>query len=121
VILHSDGDLSEIFEDIIRCGVDALNPIETTTANPDYDIFKLNERYGEKITFIGNLSPVLLTLGEIAEIEASAKRLIRELAPGGGYIFSSGHSINPAISVDSFEAMQNIRRKYGNYPINIPA
>jgi len=121
VILHSDGDLSEIFEDIINCGVDALNPIETTTANPEYDIFKLNEKYGDKITFIGNLSPVLLTLGEISEIETSAKRLIREIAPGGGYLFSSGHSINPAISVESFEAMQNIRRKYGNYPINVPA
>ena len=120
VILHSDGDLSEIFEDIIECGVDALNPIEPTTANPDYDIFKLNKKYGDKITFIGNLSPVLLVTGEIIEIEAYAKRLIRELAPKGGYIFSSGHSINPAITVDRFEAMQNIKRKFGSYPINVP-
>ncbi|MFW9895337.1 MAG: uroporphyrinogen decarboxylase family protein [Candidatus Thorarchaeota archaeon] len=120
VILHSDGDLSEIFEDIIECGVDALNPIEPTTANPDYDIFKLNEKYGNKITFIGNLSPVLLVTGEIIEIESYAKRLIREIAPGGGYIFSSGHSVNPAVSVENFEAMQNIKRRFGAYPINVP-
>ncbi|MHA1193623.1 MAG: uroporphyrinogen decarboxylase family protein [Promethearchaeota archaeon] len=120
ILLHSDGDLMEIFEDIIKCGVDALNPIESTTANPDYDIFKLNEKYGDKITFIGNLSPIMLAMGEISEIEDYAKKLIRELAPGGGYIFSSGHSINPAVTVDRFEAMQNIRRKYGTYPINIP-
>ena len=120
VILHSDGDLSEIFEDIIYCGVDALNPIEPTTANPDYDIFKLKKKYGDQITFIGNLSPILLFNGEKTEIEAYAKRLIRNIAPGGGFIFSSGHSINPAVTVDRFESMQNIRRKYGNYPINIP-
>ncbi|MCK4238920.1 MAG: hypothetical protein KAX33_07355, partial [Candidatus Lokiarchaeota archaeon] len=119
ILLHSDGDLMEIFEDIINCGVDVLNPIESTTANPDYDIFKLNKKYGDKITFCGNLSPIMLAIGEISEIEDYAKRLIRELAPGGGYIFSSGHSINPAVTVDRFEAMQNIKRKYGVYPINL--
>ena len=119
ILLHSDGDLIEIFEDIIKCGVDALNPIESTTANPEYDIFKLNEKYGDKITFVGNLSPIMLALGEISEIESYAKRLIRELAPGGGYIFSSGHSINPAVTIDRFEAMQNIRRKFGTYPIKV--
>ena len=120
IMLHSDGDLIEIFEDIIKAGVDVLNPIESTTANPDYDIFKLNERFGDKITFSGNLSPMLLTMGTIAEIEENAKRLIRELAPGGGYIFGSGHSVSPSVSIDRFEAMQNIKRKYGNYPINVP-
>jgi uroporphyrinogen decarboxylase len=63
---------------------------------------------------------VLLAMGEISEIETYAKRLIRELAPNGGYIFGSGHSINPAVTIDRFESMQNIRRKYGNYPINVP-
>lgn len=120
IFLHSDGDLMEIFEDIVNCGVDAIHPIEPTTANPEYDIFKLNEKYGDKITFVGNLSPQMLSTGEISEIENYAKRLIRELAPGGGYIFSSGHSINPAISVDRFLAMQNVKEKYGIYPINVP-
>ena len=117
IMLHSDGDLLEIFEDIIECGVDAINPVESTTANPDYDIFKLNEKYGEKLTFVGNLSPILLALGELSEIESSAKRLIRELAPGGGYIFGSGHSINPAITPERFELMYSLKEKYGKYPI----
>ena len=120
IMLHSDGDILEIFEDIINCGVDIINPIEPTTNNPEYDIFKLHEKYGDKITFSGNLSPVSLALGEISEIEAYAKRLIRELAPGGGYLFGSGHSIHPAVTVDRFVAMDNIRKKYGSYPINVP-
>ncbi|MFW9825028.1 MAG: uroporphyrinogen decarboxylase family protein [Candidatus Thorarchaeota archaeon] len=120
ILLHSDGDLLEIFDDIINCGVDVIHPIESTTANPDYDIFKLNEKYGDKITFCGNVSPMMLAMGEISEIEAYSKKLLRDIAPGGGYIFSSGHSINPAVTLDRFEAMQNIRRKYGIYPINVP-
>ena len=120
IFLHSDGDLLEIFEDIVKCGVDAIHPIESTTANPKYDIFKLNDKFGDKITLVGNLSPVMLSVGDISEIEDYAKKLIRELAPGGGYIFSSGHSINPEVTIDRFEAMQNIRRKYGKYPITVP-
>jgi uroporphyrinogen decarboxylase len=118
-MLHSDGDLLTVFEDMVKCGVDIIDPIESTTANPDYDIFKLNERYGDKITFSGNLSPIMLAFGEIQEIEDYAKRLIRELGPGGGYLFGSGHSINPAVTIDRFEAMYNVLRKYGAYPIKV--
>ncbi|MHA1652321.1 MAG: uroporphyrinogen decarboxylase family protein [Candidatus Helarchaeota archaeon] len=120
IILHSDGDLLEIFEDLIECGIDALHPIEPTTANPEYDIFKLHKKYGDRLTFIGNISPQMLATGAISEIEEYAKRLIRELAPGGGYIFSSGHSINPAVTLDRWQAVLRIREKYGTYPINIP-
>jgi uroporphyrinogen decarboxylase len=120
IMLHSDGDLLQIFQDIVDCGVDALNPIEPTTANPEYDVFKLHERYGDKITFVGNISPMMLTTGSIPDIESYCKKLIRELAPGGGYIFSSGHSINPAVTLDRWQAVLRIREKFGNYPINVP-
>lgn len=61
----------------------------------------------------------MLATGKISENKKEAKKLITKLAPGGGYIFSSGHSINPAVTVDRFEAMQNIRKKYGKYPIEL--
>jgi len=120
IFLHSDGDLTLIFDDIVKCGVDALHPIESTTANPDYDIFKLNEQYGDRLTFVGNLSPVMLATGTIDEIKDYSKRMIRELAPNGGFIFSSGHSINPAVTLDRWQATMEIREKYGNYPIDVP-
>ncbi len=117
ILLHSDGDLSDIMEDIIKAKIDALNPIEPTTANPEYDIFKIKKKYGEKITLVGNISPMLLADGNQEEIAAYSKRLLQELAPGGGYIFSSGHSINPAISLESWQTVLKVRAKYGNYPI----
>jgi uroporphyrinogen decarboxylase len=120
ILLHSDGDLMLLIDDIVNCGVDALNPIESTTANPEYDIFKLNEKYGDRLTFVGNISPVMLATGSVEEIHEYSKRLIRELGPDGGFIFSSGHSINPAVTLDRWEAVMEIRNKYGNYPINVP-
>lgn len=119
VILHSCGDIYQLFEDIINSGVDALHPIEPTTANPDYDIFKLSEKYGDKITLVGNVSPQDLSDQEPGKIEIYTKKLIKKLAPGGGFILSSGHSINPAVKLDNFLAMRETLENFGKYPINI--
>lgn len=119
IILHSCGDIFPIFEDLIKTGIDAIHPIEPTTANPDYDIFKLHERYGDKITFIGNVSPQDLAEKTPEFIKNYTKKLIKELAPEGGYILSSGHSINPAVKLDNFLAMHETLEKYGKYPIKI--
>jgi len=41
------------------------------------------------------------------------------VAPGGGYILSTGHSINPAVKLENYLAMQDAYKKYGQYPIKI--
>ena len=117
VILHTCGNVLQIFKDIINCGVDAIHPLEPTTANPEFDIFKLNEKYGDKISFIGNVSPQDLAEEDPPFIRKYSKKLIKEIAPGGGYIFSSGHSINPAVKLENFLAMRETLEKYGKYPI----
>lgn len=117
VILHSCGDIYQIFEDIINAGVDAVNPIEPTTSNPEYNIFKLNETYGDKITFLGNVSPQDLSDKDPQTILEYTKSLIKQIAPGGGFILSSGHSINPAVKLENFLAMREALQKYGKYPI----
>jgi len=119
VLLHSCGDINLIFEDIINAGVDALHPIEPTTANPEYDIFKLKEKYGDKICFIGNVSPQDLSDKSPDDIREYTKKLLKYVAPGGGFILSSGHSINPAIKLENFLAMKNTLDKYGKYPIKV--
>ncbi len=119
IILHSCGDVYQLVEDLIYAGIDALHPIEPTTANPEYDIFKLHNKYGDKISFIGNISPQDLADKSTNEIKEQTKRLIKELAPGGGYLLSSGHSINPAIKLENFLAMHETLKKYRKYPIKI--
>lgn len=117
--LHSCGDIFNIFQDILNCGVDAIHPIEPTTANPEFDIFKLHEKYGDQITFVGNVSPQDLADKEPSVIQEYVKKLIKEIAPGGGFILSSGHSINPAIKLENFLIMHETPKKFGKYPISI--
>jgi uroporphyrinogen decarboxylase len=119
LILHSCGDIYHILNDLINAGIDAIHPIEPTTANPDYDIFNLYEKYGEKITFIGNVSPQDLSDKDTDYIQEYTKKLIKELAPGGGFILSSGHSINPSVKLENYLTMHETLKKYGKYPINI--
>ena len=52
-------------------------------------------------------------------IKNYTKKLINEIAPGGGFILSSGHSINPAVKLENFLAMHETLKKYGTYPIKI--
>ena len=119
VILHSCGDILELFEDLVKIGVDAFHPFEPTTANPEYDIFKLNEKFSGKVSFIGNVSPQDLADKEQIYIENYTKNLIKKLAPGGGFILSSGHSINPSVKLENYLAMHDTLKKYGTYPISI--
>ncbi len=119
VILHSCGDVYQILEDIIKTGVDAMHPIEPTTSNPEYDIFKLKEKYRDKLCFIGNVSPQDLSDKDPEFIKQYTKKLIKHVAPGGGFILSSGHSINPAIKLDNFLAMRETLEKYDKYPIKV--
>ena len=67
---------------------------------------------------MGNVSPQDLSDKEPADIEEYTKKLIKNIAPGGGFVLSSGHSINPAVKLENFLAMRETLQKTGNYPIN---
>ena len=115
VILHSDGNLYPILNDIIDAGIDALNPWEPTAG---MDIFKAKQDYGEKITLIGNMPVELLSHGTTYEVEAYAKKLLKICAPGGGYIFSAAN-LTYSVTLPNYERMIETAKQYGTYPINL--
>ncbi|NVM02934.1 MAG: hypothetical protein HWN67_11390 [Candidatus Helarchaeota archaeon] len=116
VALHSCGNLNKILDKVIDTGIDALNPIEPSA---HMDIFQIKKDY-KNLTLIGNLDTTdLLTRGTPEQVEAQVKKLIKFCAPGGGYIVGSGHSINPSITYENYNAMIQATLKYGEYPIKI--
>jgi len=110
VIMHSCGDISEILDDLISCGIDALHPIEPTTANSDYDIFKINKKY-KNLVLIGNISPQDLADKTYKYVYGNTYKLLRVLGDKN-FILSSGHSINPAVKIYNFESMREALRDY---------
>ncbi|MHA1232006.1 MAG: uroporphyrinogen decarboxylase family protein [Candidatus Helarchaeota archaeon] len=65
IIIHSCGNIMELIPDFIESGFDGLNPIQSTA---QLDIFEINEKYGDKITLIGNVPMPLLTRGTIQQV-----------------------------------------------------
>ncbi len=114
-IMHSDGDLMALMEDIIDVGVDVLQPIDPTCM----DIAKVKELYGDRLCLVGNVSNELLRSGTPAEIEERVKYLIRNVAPGGGYCLGSGNSVPEWAKFENYMAMREATLRYGSYPIQL--
>ena len=116
-IYHSDGDLRMLLDDIVACGVDALQPIEPKAM----DIRELKKQYGDRLCLIGNLDlEYTLTRGRPEEVVNTTKGLIRDLAPSGGYCVGSGNSVPAYVPFENYLAMVETTLKYGKYPIQIP-
>ncbi len=117
VIHHTDGNVNAILKQMIKTEIDGLNPMEPTAS---MDIFQIKQDYGDKLTLIGNVDTInLLTKGTREEIEQYVEKLLKYCAPGGGYILSDAHSINPAISFANYNAMIQTCLKSGVYPIRL--
>ncbi|MHA1269139.1 MAG: uroporphyrinogen decarboxylase family protein [Candidatus Helarchaeota archaeon] len=118
IIMHTDGNIEKIISDLVNeAKVDGLNPFEPGAS---MDIIDAKKKWGDKIALVGNVDPIeYLAHGTPELVEARVKELIKNCAPGGGYIISSGHSINPSVSYENFMAMINTAKKYGKYPINL--
>jgi uroporphyrinogen decarboxylase len=113
---HSDGDLSEVIDDLIDCGIDALHPIEPKAM----DIAGLKKKYGHKLCLCGNIDlGYTLTLGTPEEVAEEVKQRLREIAPGGGYCCGSSNSVTEYVPMANFNAMRETVLHYGGYPISV--
>jgi uroporphyrinogen decarboxylase len=114
-LMHSDGDLNELMEDIINCGVDVLQPIDPSCL----DIVEFKQRYGDRVCMVGNVSNELLRSGTTAEVESRVKELLTKCGPGGGYCVGSGNSVPDWAQFSNYMTMRDTTLKFGGYPIQI--
>jgi uroporphyrinogen-III decarboxylase len=50
-------------------------------------------------------------------IDAAGLKLMRQVAPGGGYVFRTANSVLMDVPSQNLEAMSSAARRYGQYPI----
>jgi uroporphyrinogen decarboxylase len=109
-IFHSDGDLTQVYDDIIGAGVQAIHPNEPTSV----DISEIKRNYGDRIGLIGNVDVGLLTLGQPEEIAQVTRELIESVGPGGGFALGSGNSVARYVKFENYMAMVNTAKEFGN-------
>jgi uroporphyrinogen decarboxylase len=117
LLLHSCGSVYQLIPDFIEIGVDALNPVQVSAR--DMDTGKLKKEFGDKLTFWGGGCDTqkVLPMGTLEEVKQEVKKRIRELAPGGGFIFTPVHNIQYDVSPEKICALYDTAFETGWYPI----
>ena len=117
VFFHTDGDVFPLLDDLVEIGVDILNPIQTS-AGRMADLATLKRRYGDALVFCGGIDTQgILPHGTPDEVRAEVRRVIGELAPGGGYLLASVHTIMNDVPAENILAMVDAVEAYGTYPL----
>jgi uroporphyrinogen decarboxylase len=89
IMIHSSGDVDELFDKLIEIGVDCCNPFQPEVM----DVFSLIDQYRGKMTFHGGLSmQKTLPFGTQDDVQKEMEKLI-EAGMKGGLIFSPSHSV----------------------------
>ena len=116
VFYHSCGATAEFLPDLIEIGVDILNPVQVSAAG--MDTAHLKREYGKHLTFWGGGCDTqrVLPFGTPDEVRAETRRRLRDLAPGGGFVFNPVHNLQPGTPPENVAAMFAVARDYGSYP-----
>lgn len=117
VLMHCDGAILRIVEDLIEIGVDILNPIQTVVDGFE-DTFALKEKFGEHVCFHGGIDvQQVLPNASPEEIHQEVKNRLYDLGRGGGYIIAPCHNINVDIPVENTLAMFDAAQELGRNPL----
>ena len=115
VFYHTDGAIFDLIPDLIRAGVDILNPVQFSARG--MDLAKLKKEYGKQIVFWGAGIDTQETLprGTPQQIKEEVRRNIEILAPGGGFVCATVHNIQSDVPPQNFWAYWEAVQEYGNY------
>ncbi len=106
--------VAAIMDDIIEIGIEVINPVQVS--NPQMDTKLLKKRYGDQLSFWGAIDTQhVMPKGNTDEVKDEVKRRIDDLAPGGGYILSAVHTIQPDVPTENIFTLYDTALKYGKY------
>ena len=102
---HSCGSIVNFLQDFNECGVDILNPVQTTAAGMDPVMLKRD--WGDKFVFWGGGINTQQTLpfGTPEECYDEAMERLSIFAPGGGFVFNTVHNIQGQTPMENMLAM----------------
>jgi len=111
IMHHSCGAVYELIPDLIDCGIDVLNPIQTSARRMEPE--RLKKEFGGELSFWGGLDiQKVLSFGSPEQVRQEVRHLIEVYGTGGGYVFAPSHNIQPDAPVENVRAMFEAANKY---------
>ena len=90
VLYHSDGNIEAVIPQLIDCGIDILNPIQSACLDPE----KIKKKYGNSLTFHGTISiQNTIPNGTVNDVKNEVINRIQTVGYNGGLIISPENSI----------------------------
>jgi uroporphyrinogen decarboxylase len=115
VNLHSDGYIMDIMDDLVDMGYSSLHPVQESAG---MDPATVKQQYGDKLVIYGSLDVVdgLLAYDGPALEEYITQRFA-VYAAGGGFIFNTGHFVQPDIPpqrlLRAYAVVRQLAEQYG--------
>jgi uroporphyrinogen decarboxylase len=97
-ILHSCGNLAEVYEDILACGIDAKHSFEDTILPVD----QFKRQYGQRVTPLGGLDVDVICRSSEADLRRYARRMIEACFADGYWALGTGNSLTNYMPVENY-------------------
>jgi uroporphyrinogen decarboxylase len=111
-ILHSDGDLRLILDQLVSTGLDGYQSIDPQGS---MDIAEVKRQYGRQLILMGNVQTSLLQEVDELRIRHSVRYAMTHGKPGGRYIFSTSNCIFKGMPLESYHIMLDEYEKLAWY------
>ena len=116
VILHSDGNLNSIMNDIVQLRIAGLNPIQR---GANMNLPAIKRQYGRRLCLIGNLDTAqTLAYGSPDDVEREVLECLRDAGPDGGYVLAPDHSFHGAVPSANIWRALSTCKNFGRYPLD---
>ena len=113
-ILHCDGAVAPLLDDIREMGFEVFNPVQPGV--PGHLPEDMKKGFGDKFAFWGAIDQQdLLPNGTDEELEKDIIEKISILGEGGGYMISPAHIIQNDVSPERVLKFIELCKKYGEY------
>ena len=115
VNLHSCGSISSILGDLIECGVQIVNPVQTSAAN--MSAASLKELFGKDVVFWGGGYDAQLidVMASYDEVYGAVYNNIKVMGAEGNYIFAGVHNLPANMPEHHLKAMLDAYRDARTY------
>ena len=111
---HSCGSVAWCLDDLHDCGVDIIQPLQANAFDMQ-DSKKLKKMTAGKLVLHGGLNNQgVFHLGK-EDVAADVEQKIRDFAPGGGYLFASGHNIQANCPPENIFTLFETYKKFADY------
>lgn len=111
-MLHSDGNLNKILDQLISAGIDGLQSIDP---QGHMDIAEVKKKYGDKLFLMGNIHTAKMQSTNEEEIRGFVRYSMAHGKPGGRYILSTSNCIFKGMPLSSYLVMLDEYEKLAWY------